>query len=234
MANQPGLLERSFDALQQGGLALPRKVLVYLLRRAAWRSDKWSKHLDFAIARGHILGNYGTLLKRNEIFRDRHKGQRCFVIGNGPSLKNQDLSPLTREVTLAVNSFYLHPLIGESWQPDYYFLSDPQYFDGTVDLPEFSSLAAHIQSAPFFVPHYARDFLVKYDALPASRTFYVAHCGEVEGKRWKKPDLTGVNPGVQTVVQLAIMAAMYMGCSPIYLLGVDHDWLSHGGEHINF
>jgi len=27
---------------------------------------------------------------------------------------------------------------------------------------------------------------------------------------------------------------MFMGCSKIYLLGLDHDWLSHGGEHINF
>src|SRR5258708_22569556 len=30
------------------------------------------------------------------------------------------------------------------------------------------------------------------------------------------------------------MAAMYMGFTRIYLLGVDHDWLSHGGQHLNF
>ena len=35
---------------------------------------------------------------------------------------------------------------------------------------------------------------------------------------------------MQTVVQLAIMVAMYMGCSPIYLIGLDHDWLSQGGK----
>ena len=37
-----------------------------------------------------------------------------------------------------------------------------------------------------------------------------------------------------SVSQLCIMAAMYMGCSQIYLLGLDHDWLSHKGENSHF
>ena len=39
-----------------------------------------------------------------------------------------------------------------------------------------------------------------------------------------------MTPGVQTVVQLGIMAGMFMGCSTIYLMGLDHDWLSQGGS----
>ena len=30
------------------------------------------------------------------------------------------------------------------------------------------------------------------------------------------------------------MAAMFMGCSTIYLMGLDHNWLSHGGTAMNF
>src|SRR6185369_6375711 len=71
-------------------------------------------------------------------------------------------------------------------------------------------------------------------ALPAERTFYVATGGGVGEELQRRPDLTKLTPGMQTVVQLAIMVAMYMGCSPIYLLGLDHDWLSHGGQHLNF
>jgi hypothetical protein len=37
-----------------------------------------------------------------------------------------------------------------------------------------------------------------------------------------------------SVSQLCIMAAIYMGCSPIYLLGLDHDWLAHRGEAGHF
>jgi hypothetical protein len=48
------------------------------------------------------------------------------------------------------------------------------------------------------------------------------------------PDLAGIVPGGRAVTQLAIMAAMFMGCSPIYLLGLDHDWLSRRGAHLTF
>jgi hypothetical protein len=59
--------------------------------------------------------------------------------------------------------------------------------------------------------------------------------GGLEDESWQeKPDLTRVTPGMQTVVQLAIMTAIYMGCSEIYLLGLDHDWLSRTGEQLNF
>src|SRR5712692_1717642 len=118
MTEKTSLFGKSFETLRQNGLTgLSRKTALYLARRISWRTDAWSKHLDFAISRHDLLRDYGALIKRNEIFRDRHRGQRCFVIGNGPSLKDQDLSPLANEITLVTNSFYVHPIIGESWQP---------------------------------------------------------------------------------------------------------------------
>ena len=38
---------------------------------------------------------------------DSHKGERCFVIGNGPSLKNTDLSKLTGDFTIGMNRIFL-------------------------------------------------------------------------------------------------------------------------------
>ena len=40
-------------------------------------------------------------------FEDLHRGQRCFIIGNGPSLKQMDLSPLQNEITFGMNRIYL-------------------------------------------------------------------------------------------------------------------------------
>src|SRR5262245_17696217 len=49
-------------------------------------------------------------LAANEALHNRHADTpRCFVIGSGPSLKTQDLSPLANEYTIAANSFYKHP-----------------------------------------------------------------------------------------------------------------------------
>jgi hypothetical protein len=235
MGETTTLSKQSIETLRTGGVSgLARQGLLYLVRRLNWRSDEWAKNLDISILRRRLLREYGPLLKRNEIFRDRHKGKRCFVLGNGPSLKRQDLSAIVNEVTFVTNSFYLHPLVGETWQPTYYFLSDPQYFDGSLDLSEMTAIASRITTAPFFVPFYAHKVLQDSQVLPLDRTYYVAAGGERLDRVQKKPDFTTVTPGMQTVVQLAMMAAMYMGCSTIYLMGLDHDWLSHFGEEVHF
>jgi len=38
---------------------------------------------------------------------DIHKGERCFIIGNGPSLQQTDLSLLKGEYTFGMNRFFL-------------------------------------------------------------------------------------------------------------------------------
>ena len=43
--------------------------------------------------------NFSTSIARMNALRDIHQGQRCFIIGNGPSLRNMDLSPLAKEHT---------------------------------------------------------------------------------------------------------------------------------------
>lgn len=88
MAEIPSLSKRSVEALRQDGVSgFLRHGLLYLLRRIAWRTDEWSKNLDVDITSKRLLREFRPLLQRNEVFHDRHKGRRCFVIGNGPSLK---------------------------------------------------------------------------------------------------------------------------------------------------
>jgi hypothetical protein len=211
-----------------------QRTEIYLLRRIGWRAQAWSRELDYRLNKRNVLRQYGSLFKRNEVFRNRHQGRRCFVIGNGPSLNQQDLAPLADEITFAVNHFNLHPIVSSQWQPKYYCLSDPVYFDGTELVESIRDIGAQIPSAPFFVPHYAREFLETTKALPEDRTYYVGLCGGTELDFLELPDFTVVVPAVQTVVQLAIMAAMFMGCGRIYLLGMDHDWLTQCGVTTNF
>jgi hypothetical protein len=175
-----------------------------------------------------------SILKKNEVFRDKHKGQRCFVIGNGPSLKTQDLLPLAGEITLAMSAFWKHPIVAE-WQPTYYCFADPLFFDGSEPMREFfQSLRARIHSSTFLVPFSAAKVIREQDLLPLGQTYYVAFHGALSGRRLKNVDFAKSVPGVQSTAQLGIMAAMYMGCSPMYLLGLDHDWLAHRGMDKHF
>jgi hypothetical protein len=53
--------------------------------------------------------------------KDIHRGKRCFLIGNGPSLKQTDLSLLKNEFTIGTNRIYLaFPELGFSTS---YYLS---------------------------------------------------------------------------------------------------------------
>ena len=42
-----------------------------------------------------------------EAFHNIHQGKRCFILGNGPSLKQTDLSKLRNEYTFGMNRIYL-------------------------------------------------------------------------------------------------------------------------------
>jgi hypothetical protein len=171
------------------------------------------------------------LIRANERFRNCHIGQRCFVIGNGPSLQRQDLSLLANETTFVMNGFCKHPSVGE-WQPTYYFFSDPVLFDGSDSAGEFfAEVRSRIHKTTFFVPVHYKKIIDEKAILPSGSTSFFAYGHTILGEDSENGvDFTRMVPTSETVAQTAIMAAIYMGCSPIYLLGLDHDWLAHHGE----
>ena len=175
-----------------------------------------------------------AITERNSIFKDKHKGQRCFVIANGPSLKTQDISPLENEITFVMSGFWQHPVI-EQWQPTYYCICDPVYFDGSEPMKKFfASMTARSKQSTFFAPLFGRRVLKEQRLLPPDRTYLVAFRGDLNGAEIKDLDFAKFVPSAMSVSQFCLMAAIYMGCSPIFLLGFDHDWLSHRGTYVHF
>src|SRR5258707_4353418 len=57
-------------------------------------------------------------------FKDLHKGERCFLVGNGPSLSKLDLTKLDGELAFTVNRGYLAERLGLPRTP-YYLITDP-------------------------------------------------------------------------------------------------------------
>lgn len=65
-----------------------------------------------------------TYSPRLRALRAKYRGtKRCFVIGNGPSLNETDLSLLKDEVTFAVNGFFLKAK-DLDWKPTFYVVED--------------------------------------------------------------------------------------------------------------
>jgi len=174
------------------------------------------------------------ILSTNLQFQNKHENKRAFVIGTGPSLARQDLTPLGNEITFALSGFWKHAIV-EQWQPTYYCFSDPLLFDGSPVMKEFfRNLTERITDSTFFVPLSALTAIQEYSLLPTERTYYVAFHGDLSTDPVENFDLTTPVPAIMNVAQLCMMVAVYMGISPIYLLGLDHDWLSHTGETKHF
>ena len=61
--------------------------------------------------------------KRLKKYKGIHCGERCFIIGNGPSLSPQDLEMLRDEICFAANRIY-DIYAQTTWRPTYYGIQD--------------------------------------------------------------------------------------------------------------
>jgi len=177
------------------------------------------------------------LTKKNTVLKNRFQGKRCFVIGTGPSLEKQDIQLLKDEHVFVVNQFYKHESFSDL-KKVYYCFADPAFFSEHYEFEVRKKLFEElIQQNPrplFFVPVRAMEFFKCCEFLNENIVFYFSAKGALADKKQFTFDLEHEIPGVQNVLQLCLIIAMYMGFSEIYILGAEHDWLSHrksAGKH---
>jgi hypothetical protein len=167
-----------------------------------------------------------ALLDRNRVLHGRHGGERCFILCNGPSIKNQNLLPLKHETVISVSSGYLHPHYAEI-APRYHCLPQITYTDKMtppVVRQWFEEMDAKLGSAEIFLAHQEYELATSSGAF-ANRTRHFLCLGKHYMPYTQTlPDLGGVLPRVQSVPILALTIALSMGFKEIYLLGADHDW----------
>lgn len=151
-------------------------------------------------------------IERLAALKDIHKGKRCFIIGNGPSLKQTDLSKLKNELTLGQNRIYLA-------FPDWGFSTS--YFLSVNDLV-VEQCADEIQSLsmPRFVSWRARKWLKPQDNLYFIHTTYT-------GEKFAKDIRERVWEG-GTVTYTSLQVAYFLGFSQVILVGVDHNYATQG------
>ena len=180
----------------------------------------------FLILKKHY--KWKLYLKENKKFKELHKGERCFILGNGPSLKTEDLKTLENEYVFSVNQISRHPDF-EYIKPTYHFWADANFFDIDENKPEDLELLEIMKkvkttdNSPFcFFPVQQRDFIEKYELEKELKIAYFAS-GMLFPEGFNgKIDYTKFVPGFGTVVQWCVTMAIYMGFSEIYLLGCDN------------
>jgi hypothetical protein len=175
---------------------------------AGLKTDVISTARDSLTAKGRK--NVANLAK----WKDRHQGERCVIIGNGPSLNQTDLSLLKNETTFGLNRIYMmfeklgfettyhtvvNRLVVQQCANDFMELKAPLF----TTWPNFESLG------------------------DTAGTFYL---NKLVGPRFSEDLTKGIWEGA-TVTFVAMQIAYYMGFKDVVLVGVDHNFVSTGPAH---
>nr|WP_320017101.1 6-hydroxymethylpterin diphosphokinase MptE-like protein [uncultured Desulfobacter sp.] len=164
-----------------------------------------------------------------EQFHNIHFGKRCFIIGNGPSLKMTDLELLhsNQEICFGVNRIYLSQK-NTKWRPSYYVVEDSkcimcyekeildfecgEKFIGDTYLPFWENSAIE-QNIHKYHSH-GKSSIAEYHVNPKFST-----------------DFSKKAYAAYTVIYSCFQLAVYMGFKEIFLLGVDCDFeVDRNGE----
>ena len=157
-------------------------------------------------------------IDRLSALKNIHKGRRAFIIGNGPSLKQTDLSKLKNEISFGMNRIYLmFPELG--FNTTYLSVVNDLVIEqtatdlATLQIPKFLCW----RSRRFFSP----DLASQPDGLP---TFlYTTYdsprfSSDVRGRVWEGA----------TVTYVTMQLAFHMGFDELILVGVDHNYTTTG------
>lgn len=156
--------------------------------------------------------------ERLRVFKEKYAGKRCFIIGNGPSLRMEDLDKLEENGEICFGLNVIHKAYEDTkWRPDFICMKDP-----LVIAQNYESIKAN-NVCPLFV----NDMKLFYH-WDTGENEYLLH--DIQDKSYFSDDIvTGCSCGA-SVSYTAIQIAAYMGFSKIYLLGMD---CSNWREHFN-
>ena len=149
---------------------------------------------------GHLLDEYAGI----------HKGKRCFVVGNGPSLNDIDMSLLKDEITLGANRCYLG---FEKWGFPFTYWGIADWLQIEEYWKEYETNLPR-EMVKFFPFDYT-PFLDFEHGCPINVTF----------RNMEEPQFSDSCSQLHlgsTVTYLLLQIAAVMGCDPIILVGVDH------------
>ncbi len=172
-------------------------------------------------ARHQVAGVFDPRLRRSSVrlaaFRDRHRGQRCFILGNGPSLQHTDLSRLRQEVTFGMNRIYLH-FSQMGYATTYYVAVN------TLVIEQCAEDILRL-TMPRFVSWRGRRWVREPDGVIFVDTDYT-------GPEIFATDAAGRVFEGSTVTFVALELAYHMGFDEVVLLGVDHSFSTQGPPNV--
>ena len=74
-----------------------------------------------------LLNFFSKTLKKNKKFKDLHKGESCYIFGNGSSLKHYDLKLFNDKASIGCGALFAHKDF-RHLDLKYYYVAHPLFF----------------------------------------------------------------------------------------------------------
>ena len=146
-------------------------------------------------------------------FHNKHIGEDCFIIGNGPSLNKMDLSTLNEYHTFGLNKIFL------LFEKTKLNLSYHAAVNPLVIEQMKSEIEKNVFNCPTFLSYKASKSI-----LNKSHVFKL-----LTNNIWSfYGDITQPIEEGYTVTFIAMQIAFYMGFKNVFLIGVDHNFKQVG------
>ena len=171
------------------------------------RIQNWqSKHFEWTLN--------GRKIKR---LKGSYQGEKCFVIGNGPSLSPADLQVLHDHKIPSFGTNRIFKIFEQTdWRPTFYASED------IIILKNIQREVEAIPAERVFIPINLKWF----EGVNVKRAdyFYMDYSSKLADSYGLSLDAAHSIRCCATVTTTCIQFAIYMGFSEIYLLGVDHNF----------
>lgn len=159
-------------------------------------------------------------------FKDKFKGQRCFIIGNGPSLNRIDILMLKNEISFGVNSMFLMTKTN-GFRPTFFVVEDNMVFKENQE-----EIDKYLGVTKILPKQYAEQLKCKDECY----TF------EMDTSFYNKNDKNHAIPQFftfdklvfycgQSVTYINMQLAYFMGFTEVYLIGMDFSYSLPSGHH---
>ena len=175
--------------------SVSQRVTAKVSDRMWWMGSKGRKHRE-----------------RMRALHGLHDGRRCFVMGNGPSLKKVDFALLKNEITIGSNAVYLI-------RDEMGFLPT---FLGVEDRLVAEDRARELNALKGTTKVFPQD--LAYCLSDDDETVFVNCLRSYAQFPSFSSDLSERIFWGGTVTFFNLQLAYYLGCKEIYLIGIDHSY----------
>lgn len=172
-----------------------------------------------------LIKSQARILKLNRAFKNRFKGESFYIVLNGPSVSEQDLSVLIGKKVVFVNRGYNHPLYSQI-KPVFHVIIDPKLATGEWPIEMLDEIVA-LNPAVILVLNYKWYNLKQFEKVKSEREIIWINTDKNMTSGFSGAiDLTKPLPGF-AVFGAALFSVIYCGAHTVYFTGFDANGLCH-------